>query len=117
MRINHEDLDKQKVATFISKSLKFSLIGEPWIANNGRHFATVGFKTWTSDYLSGKKIPSTGENQESEQLHSLDCIISDIIIIIFTFFSYLFSGFPGELPFHKIKIGAIQIHLSKPAIS
>ena len=54
MRINHEDLDKQKVATFISKHLKFSLIGEPWIANNGRHFATVGFKTWTSDYEKWK---------------------------------------------------------------
>ena len=55
MRINHEDLDKQKVATFISKRLKFSLIGEPWIANNGRHFATVGFKTWTSDYEKWKE--------------------------------------------------------------
>ena len=55
MRINHEDLDKQKVATFISKHLKFSLIGEPWIANNGRHFATVGFKTWTSDYEKWKE--------------------------------------------------------------
>ena len=55
MRINHDDLDKQKVATFISKHLKFSLIGEPWIANNGRHFATVGFKTWTSDYEKWKE--------------------------------------------------------------
>ena len=55
MRINHEDLDKQKVATFISKHLKFSLIGESWIANNGRHFATVGFKTWTSDYEKWKE--------------------------------------------------------------
>ena len=54
MRINHEDLDKQKVATFITKSLKFSLIGDPWIANNGRHFATVGFKTWTSEYEKWK---------------------------------------------------------------
>ena len=55
MRINHEDLDKQKVKTFISKSLMVSLIGEPWIANNGRHFATVGFKTWTSDYEKWKE--------------------------------------------------------------
>ena len=54
MRINHEDLDKQKVATFISKCLKFSLIGKPWIANNGRHFVTVGFKTWTSEYEKWK---------------------------------------------------------------
>ena len=54
MRINHEDLDKQKVKTFISKSLKVSLIGEPWIANNGRHFATVRFKTWTSEYEKWK---------------------------------------------------------------
>ena len=58
MRINHDDLDKQKVATFISKHLKFSLIGEPWIANNGRHFATVGFKTWTSDYYEKWKVNS-----------------------------------------------------------
>ena len=56
MRINHEDLDKQKVESFISKRLKFSLIliGEPWIANNGRHFVTVGFKTWTSEYEKWK---------------------------------------------------------------
>ena len=54
MRINHEDLDAEKIETFIEKRLKFSLIGKPWIANNGRHFVTVGFKTWTSDYEKGK---------------------------------------------------------------
>ena len=35
MRINHEDLDAEKIETFIEKRLKFSLIGKPWIANNG----------------------------------------------------------------------------------
>ena len=54
MRINHEDLDAEKIETFIEKRLKFSLIGKPWIANNGRHFVTVGFKTWTSDYEKWK---------------------------------------------------------------
>ena len=52
MRVNHEDLDEKKIETFISK--KFSLIGKPWIANDGRHFVTVGFKTWTSDYEKWK---------------------------------------------------------------
>ena len=52
MRVNHEDLDEKKIETFISK--KFSLIGKPWIANNSRHFVTVGFKTWTSDYEKWK---------------------------------------------------------------
>ena len=52
MRVNHEDLEEKKIETFISK--KFSLIGKPWIANNGRHFVTVGFKTWTSDYEKWK---------------------------------------------------------------
>ena len=55
MRINHEDLDAEKIETFIEKRLKFSLIGKPWIANNGRHFVTVGFKTWTSDYEKWKE--------------------------------------------------------------
>ena len=50
MRIGHDDLDEKKVENYISKSLKFSLIGKPWIANNGRHFVTVGFRTNTSDY-------------------------------------------------------------------
>ena len=54
MRIGHDDLDEKKVENYISKSLKFSLIGKPWIANNGRHFVTVGFKTWTSDYEKWK---------------------------------------------------------------
>ena len=50
MRIDHDDLDEKKVESYITKSLKFSLIGKPWIANNGKHFATVGFRTNTSDY-------------------------------------------------------------------
>ena len=50
MRIGHDDLDEEKVERYILKSLKLSLIGKPWIANNGRHFVTVGFKTNTSDY-------------------------------------------------------------------
>ena len=54
MRIGHDDLDETKVETYITKSLKFSLIGKPWIANNGRHFVTVGFKTNTSDYEKWK---------------------------------------------------------------
>ena len=54
MRINHEDLDAEKIETFIEKRLRFSLIGKPWIANSGRHFVTVGFRTWTSDYEKWK---------------------------------------------------------------
>ena len=54
MKIGHDDLDETKVETYITKSLKFSLIGKPWIANNGRHFVTVGFKTNTSDYEKWK---------------------------------------------------------------
>ena len=50
MRIGHDDLDEQKVERYILKSLKLSLIGKPWIANNGRHFVTVGFRTNSSDY-------------------------------------------------------------------
>ena len=36
MGLNHEDLDESKVETYITKRLKLSLIGTPWIANNGR---------------------------------------------------------------------------------
>ena len=36
MGLNHEDLDGSKVETYITKRLKLSLIGTPWIANNGR---------------------------------------------------------------------------------
>ena len=50
MRIGHDDLDEKKVESYITKTLKFSLIGKPWIANNGRHFVTVGFRTNSSDY-------------------------------------------------------------------
>ena len=60
MKIGHDDLDETKVETYITKSLKFSLIGKPWIANNGRHFVTVGFKTNTS----GKPTQSTIKTQD-----------------------------------------------------
>ena len=50
MGLNHEDLDESKVETYITKRLKLSLIGTPWIANNGRQYVTVGFKTKTSDF-------------------------------------------------------------------
>ena len=50
MGLNHEDLDESKVEKYITKRLKLSLIGTPWIANNGRHYVTVGFKTKTSDF-------------------------------------------------------------------
>ena len=63
MRIGHDDLDETKVETYITKSLKFSLIGKPWIANNGRHFVTVGFKTNTRDYEKWKA--NTVNNQDS----------------------------------------------------
>ena len=55
MRIDHDDLDEKKVESYITKSLKFSLIRKPWIANNGRHFVTVGFKTKTIDYEKWKE--------------------------------------------------------------
>ena len=55
MGLNHEDLDETKVEKYISKQLKLSLIGKPWIANNGRHYVTVGFKTKTSDFETLKR--------------------------------------------------------------
>ena len=52
MGLNHEDLDETKVETYIKKHT--SLIGKPWIANNGKHFVTVGFKTKTCDFEKWK---------------------------------------------------------------
>ena len=55
MGLNHEDLDETKVEKYISKQLKLSLIGKPWIANNGRHYVSIGFKTKTSDFETLKR--------------------------------------------------------------
>ena len=67
MRIGHDDLDEKKVERYITKTLKFSLIGKPWIANNGRHFVTVGFRTNTSDYDTWRA--NTANYQDLSLIH------------------------------------------------
>ena len=34
----------------ISEQLKFTLIGKPWIANNGNRYMTIGFRTFRKEY-------------------------------------------------------------------
>ena len=67
MGLNHEDLDESKVEKYIQRHT--SLIGKPWIANNGRHFVTVGFRTKTSDFEKWKT--NTGNWHDSGRIRAV----------------------------------------------
>ena len=54
MKLNHSIKNWQEIETNISDNLQLSLIGKPWIANNGRLFMTVGFRTKIEDFEKWK---------------------------------------------------------------
>ena len=54
MRINHDFKSWDDIGLFIDKNLKMKLHRRPWLSNNGRHFKTIGFRTYKADYESWK---------------------------------------------------------------
>jgi len=50
MRTSHDFKSWTEIERVINTNLKMTLIGRPWIANNGRHFKTVGFRASKTDY-------------------------------------------------------------------
>ena len=59
MRISHNVNNSApghwaEVESYISEQLKFTLIGKPWIANNGNRYMTIGFRTFRKEYENWK---------------------------------------------------------------
>ena len=68
MKMKHGMKDWQEIKSYISENLQLPLFGNPWIANNGNHFMTIGFRTKCQDFENWKiREPITGRIQESEQ--------------------------------------------------
>ena len=44
----------QEIEAHISENIQLTLIGKPWISNNGRLFMTVGFRTKMQDFENWK---------------------------------------------------------------
>ena len=54
MKLNHNIKNWQEIEANISENLKLTLIGKPWISNNGRLFMTVGFRIRIQDFENWK---------------------------------------------------------------
>ena len=54
MKLNHSIKNWQEIEANISENLQLTLIGKPWISNNGRLFMTVGFRTKMQDFENWK---------------------------------------------------------------
>ena len=53
-RISHDFNSWDEVREEIHENFKFRIIGNPWLANNGRHFKTLAFVTDSRSYENWK---------------------------------------------------------------
>ena len=54
MKLNHNIKNWQEIEAHISENIQLTLIGKPWISNNGRLFMTVGFRTEMQNFENWK---------------------------------------------------------------
>ena len=54
IRVAHDARTWEDVGLIIKKTLGISMIGRPWIANNGKLFKTIGFRTMREEYEKWK---------------------------------------------------------------
>ena len=54
MQISHEFKNWDEIQKYVKSSLKMRLCGRPWLANNGRLYKTVEFRTLKEDYENWK---------------------------------------------------------------
>ena len=54
IKLNHNIKNWQEIEALVSENLQLSLIGKPWISNNGRLFMTVGFRPKMQDFENWK---------------------------------------------------------------
>ena len=54
MQINHSLKNWSEIESHITEKLNLTLIGRPWISNNGRHYMTIGFRTEQTEHENWK---------------------------------------------------------------
>ena len=54
MKMSHNFKTWDAIEAHISGTLGLSLRGKPWIANNGRQYITIGFRTSRNDFEQWK---------------------------------------------------------------
>ena len=54
MKMSHDFNNWEAIEKHVEEKLGMNLIGKPWIANNGRQFITVGFKTLRRNFEEWK---------------------------------------------------------------
>ena len=54
MRVSNDVKSWEDVQQIIKENLRMSVIGRPWLANSGKLFKTVGFRTLSADYEKWK---------------------------------------------------------------
>ena len=54
IRISHDFKTWEEIQLYIKEKVGMTFIGRPWLANNGNHFMTVGFRTSVEDYEAWK---------------------------------------------------------------
>ena len=53
-RISHNFKTWEEIKHYVEENLGMNLIGRPWLANNGNHYKTVGFRTKAESYEDWK---------------------------------------------------------------
>ena len=54
MKVSHTFKNWEEIESHILENLKLTLVGKPWISNNGRQFMTIGFRTNHQDFENWK---------------------------------------------------------------
>ena len=54
LKFSHDMKTWDDIKGHITENLNLKMIGNPWVANNGRHFRTVAFKTLKKDFEKWK---------------------------------------------------------------
>ena len=55
MAVSHEFKSWDEIKNHVRSNLKMKILGVPWLANSGRQFKTVGFRTWIQDFETWKR--------------------------------------------------------------
>ena len=54
MGFSHNTKSWEDVENYIETNLKLTLLGKPWLSNNGKHYMTVGFRTRRQEFENWK---------------------------------------------------------------
>lgn len=62
LKFSHDLKNWDEVKMHITENLRLKILGKPWLANNGRHFKTIAFKTLRRDFEIWKQENLNWEN-------------------------------------------------------